>query len=83
MQENSRPFENKNFFEKFDDSIWGLFDDARIQNSRSHPIRSKIGQEYIHSTWFESDELTSKLTIFNSFAGNISVKKTDNGETTG
>jgi hypothetical protein len=78
-----RPFENNYFFEKFDDSIWGFFDDAKIHNSRNQATKSKIDQEYIHSSSFESDKLNSKLTILNSFAGNISAKKADNGETTG
>jgi hypothetical protein len=75
------PFESKSFFEKFDDSIWGFIDEVKIRNSRNQAIESKI--EHIQSSWFESDKLTSKLTIHNSFAGNISAKKTDNGETTG
>jgi hypothetical protein len=78
-----RPFENENFFEKFDDSTWGFFGDAKIQNSRNQAIKSKIDQENIHSSWYESNKLTSKHTIPNSFAGNISAKKTDNGEMTG
>jgi hypothetical protein len=78
-----RPFENKNFFEKFDDSIRSFIDEVKIRNSRNQAIESKIDQEYLQSSWFESDKLTSKLTILNSFAGNFPAKKTDNGETTG